>query len=82
VNIASKIKRLLSRRDVRVIGRMPNHFVVNARSGLKARVDEPSFARRRLVHRAKNEHVSAEAGVDSRDRIEDCTELSCGFAGV
>src|SRR3546814_5312476 len=63
-------ERLLKRRGIGVIGRIPGEGARLPLALAEQRMGVGGLARRRLVHGAKDQDVAAEAGGDRPDRVE------------
>src|SRR3546814_8492995 len=63
-------ERLLKRRGIGVIGRIPGEGARLPLALAEQRIGVGGLARRRLVHGAKDQDVAAEAGGDRPDRVE------------
>src|SRR3546814_3635130 len=66
-------ERLLKRRGIGVIGRIPGEGARLPLALAEQRIGVGGLARRRLVHGAKDQDVAAEAGGDRPDRSEEHT---------
>src|SRR3546814_5129347 len=70
VDIEVEEERLLKRRGIGVIGRIPGEGARLPLALAEQRIGVGGLARRRLVHGAKDQDVAAEAGGDRPDRVE------------